>query len=177
VLGDASYLHHWIQDSGYAATIWLEYSWQSDHLLQWSQWLEPIKPMAKNDGGVWLIYLDLTFSRSRRITRVLSCDKMDNRQIVHLKCTCFGWNTDDWPQCYSCTPFLIYQLFINEILVSFLHSSCILKCKKPAPSGIMWAADLSQKGVKNCPFCATKKWTFLSLRTPLSLSSYSMPWK
>ena len=49
---DAGYRGRWIQDSDYAAIIRLEYGLQSDHLLQWSQWLEPTKPMAKNDGRV-----------------------------------------------------------------------------------------------------------------------------
>ena len=52
VSGDASYRGRWIQDSDYAAIIRLEYDLQSDHLLQWSQWLEPTKAMAKNDGRV-----------------------------------------------------------------------------------------------------------------------------
>lgn len=68
-------------------------------------------------------------------------------------------------------PFWISQLSINENVVSFLHSTCIVECKNPTPSAIVWA-DLSQKGVQKRHFLCHRKSHF-----SLANSSSTMPRK
>ena len=81
--------------------------------------------------------------------------KTDERQTMHL----ISLEAPIDRTVVFVPPFWIYQLHINENIVTSIHSSCIPECIEPTPSSIV-RTDLSQKGVQKRHFLCHQKWHF-----------------
>jgi hypothetical protein len=71
------------------------------------------------------------------------------------------------------SPFSIHQLFINENVITFLHSSCTVECKKSNSESIRVSRFFSKGDTKSAVFVryysTTKNCSFLTTGNSLSI--------